>query len=353
MIMKKAFSAAAVVMFIWAMATATSAFAAFEAKEAKENSVSLENTSLPILLKVEALEKKEPLEVLCKTIKGEGAVMELPGLTGEEEKEDLPALLPIKLSDRIGLKPKFEGCQETLGKTTGEVLVHSEKCQLEIFQELKTAGAFAAFHASTGGKACTLAFEQDVSKCVVDVTTASTNENAGLEGLKLKGGASLVEVESGSEIKGIDTSTSGCSGIDSKTSASLSIKKALTINGVTLATPFVSLNPATKGYIVLPEVASGGTSEEGPEVTIGANNTKIESNAVATLFPVGSVALKLKANSDTCVNAVAYMAGEICTFTVEFKPLAAKTSYLGEQTLKGKVGAQNGEDVNAVVGKST
>lgn len=351
--MRKAFPTVAALTFIWAMVTAASASAAFEAKEAKENSVTLENTALAISIKVEGLVKAEPLEVVCKTIKGEGAVMELPGLTGEEEKEDLPALSPTKLSDRIGLKTKLEGCQETLGTAKGEALVHSEKCQLEIFQEGKTAGAFAAFHASSAGKACTMAIEQDTTKCVVDITTASTNENAGLEGLKLKGGTSLVEVESGSEIKGIDTSTSGCSGIDPKATANLTVKKALTIKGVTLATPFVTLNPASKGYIVVPEVASGGTSEAGPEVTIGVNNTKIESNVVTNLFPVGSNALKLKANSDTCVNAVAYMAGEICTFTIEFKPTAPKTSYLGEQTLKGMVGGRAGEDVNAVVGRST
>lgn len=328
------------------------AYGAFTAKEAKEKIITLSNSESAIAFRVPGTKEKELLEVICKTVKAEGAVMTLPGLTGAEAKEDSPASTPATKSTRIGLTPKFEGCEEVLGKEKAEAAtVKAETCQLEVSQEAKTELALVALRAATAEKSCKLTLER--AKCVVTASTGALNENDNLEGLKLKNkAASEVEIESGSEVKGVHTTSSGCVGIAEKAEGSIVVKKALVLKGVELEAPVAESKPLTKDYYGVPEVAMGGTSEEGILLTFTREPVKVEMNTIVTLFPALNNSIKLRAGSDTCVNAVAYKIGEQCTYTILFQPDKAKQSYLGEVKIKASINGAAAEKVDAIVGKS-
>lgn len=311
-----------------AIMTPTQAFASFSAKEAKENSVKIESTASP------AIEfKVETLEVLCNKVKGEGSVVELPGITSGEAKGDLPALTSVLDSDRLGFKPKFESCEETLGSEKGEANVNAETCQLEMFQEQLTAAASLSFRAAKAEKACTLKLEQPKTKCLVEISGSLVSENEGLESLKLKNITTFEsKIESGSEVKSINTTTSNCSGIAAKPVGSMRIEKNLLIKGAELTNPSL-LMLETKGIIpFLPEPNAFETREAVVTITAANNFTEISTINVLNRYPALTNSFKVKAGANNCTGKI-LVAGGKCTFALEFTPEIEKQSYLGDSSV--------------------
>lgn len=336
---------------IAAITAPTQALAAFKAKEAKEGSVKIETKTLPA-----ASFKVETLEVSCNTLKGEGSVVELPGITNTETKEDLPALTPTLESDRLGFKPKFENCEETLGSEKGEEIVNAEKCQLEMFQEEQAEAAALSFRAAKAAAACVLTLERPTTKCLVNINANLVFENEGLESLKLKNVTTFEsEIESGSEVKGIKTTTSNCLGIGAKPEGSLNIKKALLIKGVELIAPLVSLSLATRGIITFTvEPNMGQTTEKTLKVTATTPRTEIGAFATFNLYPVMmNNAFRVKATENNCTGTTLLLVGNQCTFVLQFTPGAARQSYLGELRMRWAVNGAGQEDVvDTVAGRS-
>ncbi len=317
-------------------ATTGSAFAAFEARETKESSVKLESKESGITFKFAEKEKKA--EVTCEVSKAEGAVMGRNGANGGSESLDEAASEPGGISDQMALtKIKLESCKGNIGGVESST-INTETCQLELWDESETEGkaeATFSLHAVKNEKPCTL--KTVASKCTVEFRTTEEGENEELKGVKLRNKAVFeTEIESGSEVKGIKAKASSECKIGESPEATLVFKKALTLKGVQLVSPTVtvSVEGGTKAdgkTFDFPNTEVGKTARMIVTWTAKANNTKFSTitltNTVAGIFSKGI---------DNCSGNTFNNAGS-CTVEYKFAP-AATINYTAFSLTPFKVG---------------
>lgn len=248
--MSKSSIAAGVFVLVCATTLATtSAFAAFAGKEAKEGSVTLEAKEA---LSFTIEEGGVKYELTCGVVKGEGAVMEHPGETLSEAKEDKPPSTPTTaISTQLALTMNFEKCNVALGGgKPSEAVVNTEKCRFEIFseneKEEKSEGLLNLPTAKSESP-CTMTIEQAATKCKVEIgdKREREGENVLLGAFKMKNGKekSESEIESGSEVKNVAATTSNCTGLSAKTEGVFHVNKGIAVKGASLANAQLDLEP--------------------------------------------------------------------------------------------------------------
>ncbi|HEV3072161.1 MAG TPA: hypothetical protein VGY76_12140 [Solirubrobacteraceae bacterium] len=239
----------ALVVLLGATVTMTGqAFAAFEQKELenpKEGGVTFTATEAGIVFKIKGKEKTQ--EVTCATGKGEGAVMEKSGYSGGSAKLEEPASGPAGEAEQLALQVKLESCKGALSGKEETDKVNATSCQVELFDENETGGQAKAYFSLRGLQKehpCTMTIEAGaLPKCKIEIKTAGERENEELQSVGLRNGKEVeTEIEAGSEVKGMNTSTTGECSLPEKTETNLSFKKAIVIKGAKLVLPVITVS---------------------------------------------------------------------------------------------------------------
>lgn len=149
--------------------------------------------------------------------------------------------------------------------TKSEATVNAEKCRLEIFNQDEEKGkgeGLVSLPTAANETLCSLTIEQPKTKCKVTISDQSEQElgNEQLSALKIKNGKEKTEseIESGSEIKGVQTATSGCTGIAATTEGIFHIKKGIIVKGASLTKAALEISPSGHNFKGIPVGTSSG-----------------------------------------------------------------------------------------------